>query len=63
MNVTAVITWFSAGAGGLFLLAARLTRYASDFQAAAAARLPVPVIFAGPAAGSAAARCGMGAMT
>ena len=63
MNVTAVITWFSAAAGGLFLLAARLTGYTSDFQGAAAARLPVPVILAGPAAGSATARCGMGAMT
>jgi hypothetical protein len=61
MNVTAVITWFSAAAGGGFLLAARLTGYTSDFQGAAAARLPVPVIFT--AAGSATARCGVGAMT
>ena len=60
MNVTAVITRFSAAASGLFLLAARLTGYTSDFQGAA--RPPVPVIFAA-AAGSAAARCGMGAMT
>jgi hypothetical protein len=59
MNVTAVITWFSAAAGGLFLLAARLTGYTSDFQGAAAARRPVPV----NVAGAAAARCGMGAMT
>jgi hypothetical protein len=63
MTVTAVITWFSAAVGGLFLLAARLTGYTSGFRGAAAARLPVPVIFAGPAAGSAAARYGMGAMT
>ena len=62
-NVTAVSTWFSAAAGGLFLLAARLTGYTSGFQGAAAARVPVPVIFAGPAAGSATARCGVGAMT
>ena len=46
MNVTAVITWFSAATGGLFLLAARLTGYTSGFQGAAAARLPVPVILA-----------------
>ena len=63
MNVTAVITWFSAAVGGLFLLPAWLTGYTRDFQGAAAARLPVPVNVAGPAAGSAAARCGMGAMT
>ena len=62
MNVVAVITWFSAAAGGLFLLAAGRTGYTSGFQGAAAARLPVPVIFAA-AAGSAAARCAMGAMT
>ena len=61
MTVTAVSTWFSAAAGGLFLLAARLTGYTRGLQGAA--RLPVPVIFAGPAAGSAAARCGVGAMT
>jgi hypothetical protein len=48
MNVVAVITWFSAAVGGLFLLAARLTGYTSDFQGAAATRLPAPVIFAGP---------------
>lgn len=63
MNVTAMITWFSAAVGGLFLLAAWLTGYTRDFQGAAAAGLPVPVNVAGPAAGSAAARCGMGAMT
>ena len=62
MNVTAVSTWFSAAAGGLFLLASRLTGYTSGFQGAAAARLPVPVIFAA-AAGSATASCGVGAMT
>ena len=62
MNVTAVITWFIAVAGGLFLLAARLTGFTSGFQGAAAARLPVPVIYAA-AAGSATARSGVGAMT
>jgi hypothetical protein len=66
MNVVAVITWFSAAAGGLFLLAARLTGYTSDFQGAAAGavrpgrssdlRRPA-------AARSATAQRGMGAMT
>lgn len=61
MSVVVLITWFSAVAGGLLLLAARLIEYTSDFQGAAATRLPVPVIFAGPAGTvrSATARCGM----
>lgn len=64
MNVVALIARVSA-VGGFLLLAARLTGYASGFQGAAAVRMPVPVIFAGPAAaaGSATARCGTGTMT
>ncbi len=46
MNVVALIIWFSAAAGGLPLLAARLIEYTSDFQGAAATCLPVSVIFA-----------------
>lgn len=49
MSIVALITWFSAATCGLLLLAARLIEYTSAFQGAAATRLPVPVIFAGPA--------------
>ena len=64
MNVVALITWFSAGRG-LLPLAARLIEYTSDFQGAGATRLPMPVIFAGPAAtaSSVTAQCGLGAVT
>jgi hypothetical protein len=58
MNIAALITFSSA-------VAVRLIGCASEFQGAAVTRLPVPVIFTGPAAtvGSAAARCRMGVMT
>ena len=46
MNVVALIIWFSAAAGRLPLLAARLIGYTSDFQGAATTCLPVSVIFA-----------------
>jgi heme oxygenase len=41
MNVVAVITWFSAVAGGLLLLAARLVRYTGDLQGGAVTRVCV----------------------
>ncbi len=46
MNVVTLTIWFSAAAGGLPLLAARLIEYTSGFQGAAATCLPVSVISA-----------------
>ncbi len=49
MNVVALITWFSAVAGGLLLLlAARLVAYTGDFQGAAVTRLCVSDLRPGP---------------
>jgi hypothetical protein len=60
MNAVFLITWFSAAAGGLPFLAARLIECASGFQGAAATCLPVAVISAQAVSLPAdpAARCG-----
>lgn len=44
MAVVALITWIVAASGGLYLRAIWLIEHDRDFQRAAAARLPVPVI-------------------
>jgi hypothetical protein len=44
MTVVALITWLTTAAAGLYLLAIWLIEYDREFQAAAATRLPVPVI-------------------
>ena len=44
MPVAALITWLITASGGLCLLAIWLIEYDREFQAAAATRLPIPVI-------------------
>jgi hypothetical protein len=44
MDILALVTWITTAGGGLYLLSIWLIEYDSEFQAAAATRLPVPVI-------------------
>jgi hypothetical protein len=44
--LVALLTWFIAALGGLFLLAVWLIEYDAEFQSAAATRLPIPVLAA-----------------
>jgi hypothetical protein len=46
MTLAALVTWFITVGGGLYLLTIWLIEYDSEFQSAAATRLPVPVISA-----------------
>jgi hypothetical protein len=46
MTVAALATWLITAGGGLYLLTIWLIEYDSEFQSAAATRLPVPVISA-----------------
>jgi hypothetical protein len=44
MSIAALISWISTALAGIYLLAIWLIEYDSEFQGAAATRLPVPVI-------------------
>jgi hypothetical protein len=44
MSLFALATWIAAAAGGLYLLSIWLIEYDKEFQAAAATRLPPPVL-------------------
>jgi hypothetical protein len=44
MSLLALATWITAAAGGLYLLSIWLIEYDKEFQAAAATRLPPPVL-------------------
>jgi cytochrome bd-type quinol oxidase subunit 2 len=44
MSLFALATWITAAAGGLYLLSIWLIEYDKEFQAAAATRLPPPVL-------------------
>jgi hypothetical protein len=44
MVIVALLMWFIAVLGGLFLLAIWLIEYDAEFQSAAATRLPIPVL-------------------
>ncbi len=44
MDIVALVTWITTAGGGLYLLSIWLIEYDSEFQAATATRLPVPVI-------------------
>ena len=46
MPVIALLTWIIAALGGLYLLAVWLIEYDSEFHAASATRLPIPVVVA-----------------
>jgi hypothetical protein len=46
MALMALLMWFIAALGGMFLLAVWLIEYDAEFQSAAATRLPIPVLAA-----------------
>lgn len=46
MALVALLMWFIAALGGLFLLEVWLIEYDAEFQSAAATRLPIPVLAA-----------------